>query len=223
MKPFDRHQTAGQAEYERTVLRTPEWAACREAVLERDGHKCRFCGCQDELQVHHIDYADVFNPNRCVTLCRTCHAHVTEAVNRAKEPIDVKVRVWPRHNSSNLMQIAMTKALSGIIQNSLFDIWVSTLDRDGACIQMRSHNVMKPIAYIIEQSIRRQAGLDPKDSPEFVLKVQDRINHYLWKGYAHYVREGFSDSEIERFFKLAPGKIGKVREMARLYGGEDSG
>ena len=28
----------------------------RPAVLERDHNRCRFCGCTENLQVHHIRY-----------------------------------------------------------------------------------------------------------------------------------------------------------------------
>jgi 5-methylcytosine-specific restriction endonuclease McrA len=50
----------------------------REKVLERDGHKCQYCGAAENLQVHHIfPYeslgqirTDVSNGQ---TLCKKCH------------------------------------------------------------------------------------------------------------------------------------------------------
>ena len=63
------------------------WAKRRQAVLERDGHRCRQCGNPGALEVHHLagslrkDYrARVLSPQKdLVALCRTCHleAHGT--------------------------------------------------------------------------------------------------------------------------------------------------
>lgn len=54
-------------------------AKTKEEVKERDGRRCRVCGCKTHLEVHHIDpYADDPNaPSNLITLCRACHAAVT--------------------------------------------------------------------------------------------------------------------------------------------------
>lgn len=65
------------------LLEDRRWKARREEILERDGHKCTWCGRTDHLQVHHKcyyrypdgrmaepwDYPD----SKLVTLCETCH------------------------------------------------------------------------------------------------------------------------------------------------------
>lgn len=60
------------------IEKTREYREFRDAVFERDGHKCRKCGTTENLCVHHVlDY--MAHPElRCdadngITLCRSCH------------------------------------------------------------------------------------------------------------------------------------------------------
>lgn len=60
---------------------TPEWAAAREAVLDRDGRRCtvaRLLGgpCHPILDVHHVVPADeCADPYDLDNLITVCHAH----------------------------------------------------------------------------------------------------------------------------------------------------
>ena len=49
----------------------------RKAILLRDGHHCRLCGCEGPLVIHHIDYDKLNNKlrNLCF-LCRRCNSRV---------------------------------------------------------------------------------------------------------------------------------------------------
>jgi len=58
-----------------------EWSPeLREAVRQRDGHRCQLCGisqaeCGRKLDVHHIDYDKQDNdPAKLITLCKPCHS-----------------------------------------------------------------------------------------------------------------------------------------------------
>lgn len=66
------------------VYLDPRWRKKREEILKRDSHKCRNCGSEKNLQVHHRqyhynkvtgfakqiwDYKDKF----LITLCKACH------------------------------------------------------------------------------------------------------------------------------------------------------
>lgn len=58
----------------------PGWTHThREAIRERDGHRCKVCGMTQaehgkKLNVHHIDYVkDNLDPNNLITCCRFCH------------------------------------------------------------------------------------------------------------------------------------------------------
>lgn len=59
------------------------WKEKREKILERDGHKCRWCGRSENLQVHHKYYnkypdgsrvrAWDYPDNALMVLCDRCH------------------------------------------------------------------------------------------------------------------------------------------------------
>ena len=65
-----------------------EWRALRKEVLERDGYCCRSCGATAaesgfSLEIHHIippkgNKELFYNINNCVTLCKVCHARITQ-------------------------------------------------------------------------------------------------------------------------------------------------
>jgi 5-methylcytosine-specific restriction endonuclease McrA len=59
-------------------LRSPEWQEKRQAVFERDGHKCRACSSTENLHAHHVTYDRKYNESLydLVTLCATCHDFV---------------------------------------------------------------------------------------------------------------------------------------------------
>lgn len=70
-------QRTWKARYKR-YLNSPKWRALREAVLERDNHKCRFCPSRKNLEVHHLTYEHIFNEQleELVTTCEACHEHI---------------------------------------------------------------------------------------------------------------------------------------------------
>jgi hypothetical protein len=51
------------------------FAGHREAVLERDGHRCRACGSESQLAVHHRR-PGIHQRRLLITLCAACHARV---------------------------------------------------------------------------------------------------------------------------------------------------
>lgn len=49
----------------------------RAAVLTRDRHRCRYCGCNDSLHLHHVHYRSEggeHHERNLITLCTTHHA-----------------------------------------------------------------------------------------------------------------------------------------------------
>jgi hypothetical protein len=57
-------------------LRDPRWHHKRDLILKRDDYKCRDCGSEDDLHVHHCYYhGDPWSvPNQfLITLCDPCH------------------------------------------------------------------------------------------------------------------------------------------------------
>lgn len=65
-------------------LKTPEWAEKREKVLSRDGHRCRACNSEENLQVHHRTYMRRGHEdlNDLTTLCGPCHEHFHQKISQ---------------------------------------------------------------------------------------------------------------------------------------------
>ena len=83
MDPYGRELHGKEKDPYQLLLEDRRWKARREEILERDGHKCTWCGRTDHLQVHHKcyyrypdgrmaepwDYPD----SKLITLCDDCH------------------------------------------------------------------------------------------------------------------------------------------------------
>jgi 5-methylcytosine-specific restriction endonuclease McrA len=66
------------------LLLKEEWKDKRKGILERDGHRCRNCDSESQLQVHHRQYhIDLSSGEKLppwnyrgrylITLCHNCH------------------------------------------------------------------------------------------------------------------------------------------------------
>lgn len=64
-------------------LQSPEWAAKRRQILDRDKHKCQTClsGREVRLEVHHKSYEHLGNEplEELITLCNICHDAITSS------------------------------------------------------------------------------------------------------------------------------------------------
>ena len=66
-------------QFHKEYIKTPEFEEVKQAVFERDGHKCVCCQRTDNLVCHHTGYRHLGQHNQaevddCVTLCVHCHA-----------------------------------------------------------------------------------------------------------------------------------------------------
>lgn len=71
------HQRHSQA-----VTRTKRWKVLRMAILERDGFRCRACGCGGRLEVDHVQPVRThpelsYEPRNLQALCPACHTKKT--------------------------------------------------------------------------------------------------------------------------------------------------
>ena len=62
-------------------LLDPRWQQMRLRVYERDGFKCKICGCATKtLNAHHVQYHPFaegpwdYDPDTIITLCVDCHS-----------------------------------------------------------------------------------------------------------------------------------------------------
>ncbi len=203
---------------------TPEWARMREAVFNRDGYKCRICGCRNDLEPHHIRYTDILNPGNVVTLCRKCHQIITDAVHAAAE---LKVSVSVDITRPDLIGYEITAARGQFVAETLFELWKRTLLDDCEWRNFRNLDTVHGVAdEILIPTLTAQA-CRPGDNWDctYVMKLHPLINGYLAEAYRHYKAEGWPDDDIARFLHLEYAKIAKVKEhAARLANGcEPSG
>lgn len=78
--PKKKQRSEAYLNYQR-YIRSKKFKAVREAVLERDGHRCQFCNRtaeETQLCCHHRTYEHLFEGGEaeiadCITLCSTDH------------------------------------------------------------------------------------------------------------------------------------------------------
>jgi 5-methylcytosine-specific restriction endonuclease McrA len=70
-------QTPGDYLYNMVVLKSSDakrmW---RNAIFERDGHRCVYCGCDRNLTIDHVrprSRGGATNAENCATACRSCN------------------------------------------------------------------------------------------------------------------------------------------------------
>ena len=214
------------------AINSAEWFdEVRPAVLDRDHHRCRFCGCTNNLQVHHIRYQndqgepDYSDLKYLVTLCRKCHKIVSDAVNEAKQATIVVpafmikpgvAAIYDDINKTwNKIKLNVSNAEADLIAETCFKIWQRTLDDDCGVVNLRNLNVLKPIGEIVRASIEYQTELGGTGyNAAFAERTINLITQYIAEGYNRYRSDGHSDSDVQRFFKLNPAQMIRVRKQA---------
>jgi 5-methylcytosine-specific restriction endonuclease McrA len=70
-------------------IKSNKWFNLRSARISIDNHKCQKCGFEEELNVHHKTYKNLFNENMedLITLCKRCHCDEHERIRKEKFPI----------------------------------------------------------------------------------------------------------------------------------------
>jgi len=75
-------------------LRELPYEYMKKYVKQRDGNKCKRCGCTESLHVHHIvpEWAGGRDePENLITLCISCHSKDTL---KTREAVQKKVRLF---------------------------------------------------------------------------------------------------------------------------------
>jgi hypothetical protein len=55
------------------------WKEIRDRIISLDNNKCRICGKNKDLHVHHLKYHDapyITNDTELLTLCQFCHSNI---------------------------------------------------------------------------------------------------------------------------------------------------
>jgi 5-methylcytosine-specific restriction endonuclease McrA len=61
--------------YRQYLQSSPQWDDLRRTALYRAGYRCERCGKAAPLQVHHLNYRNIFNESQAdlQALCFSCH------------------------------------------------------------------------------------------------------------------------------------------------------
>lgn len=84
--------------HSKVVTRTARWKVLRMAILERDGFRCRHCGCGGRLEVDHVKpvrtHPDLsYEPGNLQALCPGCHTKKTR-VECGHKPLPDDRQKW---------------------------------------------------------------------------------------------------------------------------------
>ena len=56
-------------------LKSPEWREKRKEFIDLANNECQECGCNEHLQVHHLNYDNIGDETEddVEVLCKECH------------------------------------------------------------------------------------------------------------------------------------------------------
>ena len=82
------------------------YGGCREEVLQRDGRRCRACGSERWVGVHHRE-ARNHTPSLLLALCAACHAQVHRLLSIWKWIPALVAELWAEQHPGVPVQIQM--------------------------------------------------------------------------------------------------------------------
>ena len=82
------------------------YGGCREEVLQRDGRRCRACGSERWVGVHHRE-ARNHTPSLLLALCAACHAQVHRLLSIWKWIPALVAELWAEQHPGAPVQIQM--------------------------------------------------------------------------------------------------------------------
>lgn len=94
----------------RIYLLSDHWKEVSEKRKKIDGYKCVFCGCSESLNVHHLNYDNLWNENielDLITLCHDCHLKMHKCMDQYKPEIQDMNERWRRAASDAIHDIAI--------------------------------------------------------------------------------------------------------------------
>ena len=96
-------------------LRTPEWKAFRQRVIDVNGRACRACRRSDKIiQVHHLFYEKTRKPwdyelNEVTVLCEDCHASMHDELQKFRKFVFDKLEPQTFRIVNGALCVALTQ------------------------------------------------------------------------------------------------------------------
>jgi hypothetical protein len=109
-------------------LLDPRWQQMRLRVYERDGFKCRICGCATKtLNAHHVHYHPYaegpwdYDSDTIITLCVDCHSD--EHINLDASKANVMLALAKMGYWGNFEFDALCDVLEGLTKEDLTQLF----------------------------------------------------------------------------------------------------
>jgi hypothetical protein len=93
-------------------LKSEQWQKLRSKRLNIDNYQCQICGRGDDLQVHHITYANIEHEdiyNDLITLCRRCHEDIEAEKTQKKQLGDIYHKV--KYQKKTMLSIGFAESI----------------------------------------------------------------------------------------------------------------
>lgn len=136
-------------------LMSEDFDKIRQAVFNRDGHKCVVCGKNENIEPHHLTYRNIYHEEfrDLITLCASCHSIFHAVDNRRKSVEEFYIKSKANETISyydNLIEQAQESKSQRdkIVQKAIDEIKAEYLPKDyckNGDLDMCSWNVLNPI------------------------------------------------------------------------------
>lgn len=226
IKPFDLHpMTEGQREYREGFLSSTEWRMMRLQAIDRDRGKCRICGCHGCLDVHHYSYEEdqLLNLDNLVTVCRTCHEVLTEAVKMARGIKYNLGEISPKRSADDAARsigLRINAQNGDFVAAVLLDLYKASLQNGRAPINICCLQVVRPIAEIVIRTLDGQVDNYVSFAEcNYKERLDALVRDYRARAYLHYAGQGHTTAEIQQFLGLNYAQMNKVRLYAKQVSG----
>lgn len=138
--------------YHNQYLKSDHWIATRSAILKRDGHQCRFCGCMNDLSVHHITYDRLGceSETDLITLCSSCHSRLHDVINANSKAMEMLNQQWEKDVRCAISEIS----------DKYFDLIVGHLHRTASrfVVECEGYKHKPAIVSTIKEMMNYNAG-----------------------------------------------------------------
>lgn len=136
-------------------LQSDEFNEIRQAVFNRDHHKCVVCGSTEDIVPHHLTYRNLYNEklSDLVTLCNKCHA-IYHNVEKRKEYIDdfygeADREAWRTEMEENrkkvIKEIEKEETAAKLIYKEITEEYLNKDYCKGGPLDMMAWNVLNPV------------------------------------------------------------------------------
>lgn len=169
-------------------LQSEKWKSIRESALVIHGKKCKECGNESDLQVHHLRYPEILGTENVesdlVVLCKECHQKLHK---KKHKKIGFAFKPIPKQISKILCQVDFSSTESRIFWCIYDQTYALDVPR-GDYRQISLTNLSKicniisnNVCVFIKRLIKRHIILCKRISGTNAYKINDNVSEWVLK------------------------------------------